>query len=53
MLAIGLTMEALGLFLLWVMFHGQTAISSADAKNWTKSWADVGKSLAVFVNPSS
>ena len=53
MLAIGLTMEALGLFLLWVMFHGQTAISPDDAKSWTKSWADVGRSLGTFTNPSS
>lgn len=51
MLALGLLCISAGVFLLWVMFHGQDFITPEDGKDWTKSWADVAKGLGQFLTP--
>lgn len=52
MLTLGLGCTTAGVFLLWVMFHGQEYITPDDAKDWGRSWADVAKAAGGWLNPN-
>ena len=53
MLSMGMLSLGAGVALLWVSFHGQDYITKDDAKDWTKSWADVVKALGGWLNPDN